>query len=250
MTRQHCRRCPASCARCRPPLRRFAEDTENDVLIIPMVALREGVFQCVTCPAPELYLADNFGRITDAWNDRMVTIGHPQIGGRFVSAGTAGIWERDGVGRIKNAHVQDKKLKVEAHIDMAKVADLGSDAIDLVERIRRGEAIDVSVGAFVQSVPRFGVLAGKKYEAVQTNYVPDHVAILPVGVKGACSWTDGCGAPRVNAACACGGSTPGPIKLVDEFIDRGGVAAGRAGGGHDAASREPCCTRKIKGLLS
>ena len=39
------------------------EDTENDVLIIPMVALREGVFQCTTCPAPELYLADNFGRI-------------------------------------------------------------------------------------------------------------------------------------------------------------------------------------------
>jgi len=86
------------------------EDTENDVLIIPMVALREGVFQCATCPHPELYLADNFGRITDAWNDRMVTIGHPQIGGRFVSAGTSGVWERDGVGRIKNAHIRDKKI--------------------------------------------------------------------------------------------------------------------------------------------
>ena len=203
------------------------EDSENDVLIIPMVALREGVFQCATCPHPELYLADNFGRIPDAWNDRMVTVGHPQIGGRFVSAGTSGIWERDGIGRIRNAHVQDNKLKVEAHIEMSKVAELGSDAIDLVERIRRGEAIDVSVGAFVQSVPQFGVLEGKKFEAVQTNYVPDHVAILPAGVRGACSWGDGCGAPRVNATCACDGNGQGqcgghptmdPSQAIDDRL--------------------------------
>lgn len=82
----------------------------------------------------------------------MVTIGHPQVNGRFISAGTAGVWERDGIGRIKNARLQDKKLKVEAHIDMVKVADLGSTAIDLVERIRRSERIDVSVGAFVETV--------------------------------------------------------------------------------------------------
>ena len=183
------------------------EDTENDVLIIPLVALREGVFQGATSAAPELYLAEQFGRIADTWNDRMVTIGHPRVNGRFVSAGTTGIWEQDGIGRIQNARVQDKKLKVEAHIDMAKVSELGSDAIDLVERIRRGEQIDVSVGAFVSSEPQTGFFDGKSFSAVQTNYVPDHVAILPVGVKGACSWRDGCGAPRVNAAaCACGGA--------------------------------------------
>ena len=143
------------------------------------MALREGVFQGATSATPELYLAEQFGRIADTWNDRMVTIGHPKVNGRFVSAGTTGIWEQDGIGRIQNARVQDKKLKVEAHIDMAKVSELGSDAIDLVERIRRGEQIDVSVGAFVSSEPQTGFFDGKSFSAVQTNYVPDHVAILP-----------------------------------------------------------------------
>ena len=66
------------------------EDSENDVLIIPMVALREGVFQCATCPHPELYLAENFGRIADAWNDRMVTIGHRRSAAGSFPAGTSG----------------------------------------------------------------------------------------------------------------------------------------------------------------
>ena len=181
-------------------------DEENDVLIIPIVALREGVFQCATCPTAELYLAEQFGRIAAAWNDRMVTIGHPQVNGMFVSAGTTGIWERDGIGRIKNARVDGEKLKVDAHIDMGKVRELGSDALDLIRRIERGEQIDVSIGAFVDTVPQSGFSHGKEFHAVQTNYVPDHLAILPVGVAGACSWKDGCGAPRVNAACACGGT--------------------------------------------
>ena len=181
-------------------------EDENGIMVIPIVALREGVFQCATCPTPELYLAEQFGRIAAAWNDRMVTIGHPQVNGMFVSAGSTGIWERDGIGRIKNAKVDGEKLKVEAHIDMVKVSELGSDALDLIQRIVRGEQIDVSVGAFVDTVPQSGFSHGKEFHAVQTNYVPDHLAILPVGVAGACSWEDGCGAPRVNNACACGGA--------------------------------------------
>lgn len=81
------------------------EACENNTLIIPMAAIREGVFQCVNCPTPEFYPAAEFGRYPDAWNDRMVTIDHPRIAGRLVSAGTEGVWERSGIGRIRNAHL-------------------------------------------------------------------------------------------------------------------------------------------------
>jgi hypothetical protein len=182
------------------------EDQATNTLIIPMVMIREGVFQCVNCPTPELYPAGEFGRYPDAWNDRMVTMDHPRMAGRLVSAGTDGVWERFGLGRIRNAHLDGAKLKAEAHIDMVKVSALGSAAIDLIDKIVDGQAIDVSIAAFLDPVPMFGAFEGRNFAAVQTNYVPDHVAILPAGTRGACSFEDGCGVPRVNAGCDCEGA--------------------------------------------
>ena len=179
------------------------EDRESNTLIIPMVAIREGVFQCVNCPTPEFYPAAEFGRYPDAWNDRMVTIDHPRVAGRLVSAGTEGVWEQSGIGRIRNARLDGKKLKVEAHIDMVKASEVGSSALELIDMIVDGKPIDVSIAAFIDAIPHFGSFEGKNFAAVQTNYVPDHVAILPAGTRGACSFEDGCGVPRVNEACTC-----------------------------------------------
>lgn len=181
------------------------EDQDTNTLIVPMVAIREGVFQCANCPSPEFYPATEFGRYPESWNDRMVTIDHPKLAGRFVSAGTTGVWERSGIGRIRNARLDGKKLKAEAHIDLAKVAALGTEALELVDLIVGGESIDVSIAAFVDPVAFHGTHEGRNFTAVQTNYVPDHVAILPSGTRGACSFEDGCGVPRVNKACACTG---------------------------------------------
>jgi hypothetical protein len=51
---------------------------------------------------------------------------------------------------------------------------------------------------------------GETYEAVASNYVPDHLALLP-GERGACSWEDGCGV-RTNKE----GDTEMP-KLHEQF---------------------------------
>ena len=62
-----------------------------------------------------------------------------------------------------------------------------------------GEQVEVSTGYWANVRPSSGKFNGEAYVGIQTNVVPDHLAILEEGAIGACSWKDGCGAPRLNA---------------------------------------------------
>lgn len=171
----------------------------RDYTVVPVVALKEGVFQCVTCEGPELYLAQEFAGVVESWNGRPVTLGHPKRDGMLVSAGTRDIHESVVIGVIFNAELDDTKLKLEAWIDNEKVKDLGDDAEAALGRINTGEQVEISTGYFANVRPSSGKFNGEAYAGVQTNVVPDHLAILEEGTNGACSWKDGCGAPRLNA---------------------------------------------------
>ncbi len=171
----------------------------KDYTVVPVVALKEGVFQCVTCEGPELYLAQEFAGVVESWNGRPVTLGHPKRDGMLVSAGTRDIHESVVIGVIFNAELEDAKLKLEAWIDNEKVKDLGDDAEATLDRMNAGEQVEISTGYFANVRPSSGKFNGEAYAGVQTNVVPDHLAILEEGTNGACSWKDGCGAPRLNA---------------------------------------------------
>lgn len=199
----------------------------HEFLVVPVVALAEGVFQCANCPQAELYLAREFGRVIDAWNGRPVTLDHPKRNGEFVSAGSMDIRRTEVIGDIQNAHVDGDKLKVEAWIDLELVAQLGSRAEEQVARLEEGQNVEVSVGAFIDREPMVGSFNGRKFGAIQRNFVPDHLAILPADATGACSWQDGCGSPRVNRkklAANCDGeeacSCNGPALAADQMGDR------------------------------
>ena len=181
------------------------QDTFNDrdFTVVPVVALREGVFQCSTCEGPELYLAKEFAGNVESWNGRPVTMGHPKRDGMLVSAGSKDIHEKVVIGVIFNAEIDNKKLKLEAWIDNEKVKELNGDAGTTLERINAGEQVEVSTGYFANVRPSSGKFNGESYIGVQTNVVPDHLAILEDGAVGACSWKDGCGAPRLNINEAC-----------------------------------------------
>ncbi len=183
--------------RAKPGKTRREEIDGVEYLVAPMVALRTGVYQCANCEHPELYSASVFARIPESWNDRPVTLGHPMRGGVFVSAGSQDVWTQEGLGRIRNARRSGEKLLLEAWIDLEKADQIGDEATDLVSLLEDDEGIDVSVGAFVETHDKPGTFRGKEYQRQQLSYVPDHVALLP-GQTGACSWEDGCGAPRVN----------------------------------------------------
>jgi hypothetical protein len=177
------------------------EDTfqGREYLVVPVVAIVEGVLQGANAVEPELATASEFGKNINGWNGRPVVMNHPQDGsGNYVSANSPQVLSDWGFGAIYDARVEDSKLKVEAWIDVERAKELGGEFHSTYERLVAGDLVEVSVGIFVEVVKRAGVYAGKKYGSVWSNVVPDHLAMLSANATGACSVEDGCGAPRVN----------------------------------------------------
>lgn len=175
---------------------------ERDHLVVPVVALVEGVIHPVNVTSPELVLASEFAPTVGAWNGEPVTFDHPHIGGTRVTANDPRILEEFMVGRLVHARVDGLALRVEAWLDLLRAATMGGLAQELVERVLAGELIEVSVGAFVVAEKVEGVHTdGKRYGAIWREIGPDHLAMLPAGVTGACSNAMGCGA-GVHASAA------------------------------------------------
>lgn len=177
---------------------RTAKFDGRDYLVVPVVALVEGVMHAVNAPNPELVLASEFEKVPDSWNGRPVLWDHPELNGIRVSASDPMVLEKMAFGQIFYSKVEDKSLKMEAWLDLAKAEKI-PEAMAVVARVRASEAVEVSVGAFVDLDNRVGEFKGKKYNGAWKNIVPDHLALLPEGATGACSIEMGCGAPRAAA---------------------------------------------------
>ena len=175
-----------------PSAIRHAIFDNKEHLVIPLIALVEGVLQASNAPAPELALASEFGAIPEAWNGRPVTLGHPKKDGALVSANSPDILENVRVGMLFNTHLDGTKLKTEAWLDMQKTP------FEERARLSSGAEIEVSTGFFAEVEPKPGEFKGKVFAGIQRDIKPDHLAILAKGDIGACSFADGCGAPRLN----------------------------------------------------
>lgn len=173
----------------------------RDYLVVPVTMLKEGVIQGANASVPEFVPASEL--VPWHWNGRPVVNYHPvrEVDGEdvFVSANSPDVWEKEGLGYIYNAVLEDKKLKAEMWLDIAKTQAMGGTAQATVEALEAGEGMDVSTGYFAYITEQRGVYEGVEYGAVTTGIFPDHLATLMGGV-GACSWEDGCGALRGNAA--------------------------------------------------
>ncbi|MEE8598931.1 MAG: DUF2213 domain-containing protein [Dehalococcoidales bacterium] len=172
---------------------------DEDHTIVPCIALVEGVLWPANAPAPELALAEEFGRFPDSWNGRPVVFDHPKVNGEAVSASDPKVMEEVAFGQLFNTVVTNGKLKVEIWINEDRVKGMSQEVQDTVARLKAGdETVEVSTGLFTMSEQAEGEFDGEAFEAIWRNIVPDHLAILPEGVTGACSVEDGCGAPRTN----------------------------------------------------
>ena len=160
-------------------------------LVSPVVALVAGVVNGLYVPADEL------SKHVAAWNGRPISITHPQANGQYISANSPDVWAASVPGQLWNAHADGDKLKADLWVDIDKASKLGDSGTKIVQRMRANLPIEVSTGYFADVEPTPGVWNGKIYTGITRNIRPDHLALLPDEI-GACSWADGCGAPRVN----------------------------------------------------
>lgn len=157
---------------------------DREHLIVPVVMIVEGVLN------GELVTQEAISEFPLAWDGRPVVINHPTDRGVFVSANLPGQLEQ-AIGTVFNAHVDGNKLKADMYIDVAK-------APEIVAQFEAGHLMEVSTGYFADTTPNSGLFGGITYNAIQSDIRPDHLAVLPHDV-GACSVSDGCGAPRINS---------------------------------------------------
>lgn len=164
-------------------------------IVVPVVALVEGVVKPMGADVAEYVPADVLATAPAGWDGRPVVMDHPTRDGVAISANSPEIKEQYEIGTIFNAHLDGDRLKLEAWIDPKRTLRVDG-AHDLVERLQSGDMVEVSVGAFVVADTRDGVAGGEKYGSVWREVIPDHLAMLPEGMEGACSVEMGCGAPR------------------------------------------------------
>lgn len=166
----------------------------KEYIVVPVIALVEGVIQGMSAEGPELALAEEFARFPDSWNGRPIVMSHPTKDGAPISANSPSVLEAYAIGFIFNAGLDGQKLVLEAWVDPDTMNDLNDDSKDILSVLKKGDMIEVSTGYFAQLEKTEGLYGNSSYEAIQRNIVPDHLAFLPNGVKGACSNADGCGA--------------------------------------------------------
>lgn len=164
----------------------------RDHLVVPIVALVEGVIHAVNAENPEYVDRAVLEKAKDSWNGMPIMHGHPRKNGQAVSANEPGVRDQFGFGVIRNSEFKDGKLGMEGLIDIEKLSELDPN---LLEELRNGSHVEVSVGALVRTAKKEGEYKKKKYKGAWLEIYGDHVAMLPGGI-GACSGEMGCGANR------------------------------------------------------
>jgi hypothetical protein len=167
-------------------------------LVVPVIALvGDSVVSPLGAAGPEFVPGRELAFAPSGWDGRPVVANHPVMAdGSPISANRPDVLSGEQIGLMFNTRYEDGRLKTEAWIDTTAEA-----AAEVIERIRAGEMLEVSVGAFVASERTAGRAAsGDEYQWVWSSIIPDHLAIGLNGAKGACSIDAGCGAPRAAAA--------------------------------------------------
>lgn len=161
-------------------------------LVVPVVALMEGVIHAVNAATPEFVSLATLQKAAASWAGKPVTLGHPKKNGAQCSANSPEVLASHGMGFVKNPRVEGKKMLCEAWIDTARAKMLHPD---MYKRLLDGKQEEVSVGAYVVTDDKPGTHGNKPFMASWLETIGDHLAFLPGG-RGACSIDMGCGAHR------------------------------------------------------
>ncbi len=155
-------------------------------IVAPVVMLVEGVVN--GSKGALYYPGSELGKTPVVWDHKPIVVYHPEMNGQAISACSPAVIESRKVGMLLNTKY-DTKLRAEAWFEEEKMKKVDPRVYEALEK---GEMMEVSTGLFTDNVQKPGKFGDKQYDAVATNYRPDHLAILPDKV-GACSIADGAG---------------------------------------------------------
>lgn len=157
--------------------------------ILPAVMMVSGAYfpavESINKPTSLYFSSNDLKQSVLTWNGRPVSYNHPNDKDTCNSPET---FNKQWVGYVFNTRYEEDtgSLKAELWIDNER-------GKSITNRIKLGDQIDVSIGAFGDLIPPvLGNKEVKSYDLKMTNIVGDHLAVLPDG-EGACNWKDGCG---------------------------------------------------------
>jgi len=162
----------------------------KDWLVVPMVMLVEGVHNG-SCGAL-LYPEEELEKTPVVWNHKPIVVYHPS----GPTACDPDVLTNRKIGVIMNTTYEEGKLKAEAWLDPERISKVDSRIADAIEN---KEMMELSTGLFTDLDGCIGEWGKERYDAIATNYRPDHLALLP-DMTGACSMEDGAGFFRLNSA--------------------------------------------------
>lgn len=226
----------------------------REYVVISVVALVEGVRHGGGSEAPELVMADSFGRHVATWNGRPIVVDHPtNDDGEGILASEAGVLESSYLGVMMNSKLEDGKLITEAWLDTTAISKSKSSKIKgMWKRLSAGETVEVSVGAIVYTKDVSGKYHGKEYSGRWEIVIPDHLAFLTGEQIGACSVADGCGTFRTqNRALSSGVDMAGAsLKHGTTMLSSDGEGTQPSDGdcSCDSKKSEPCTCKDKKTL--
>ena len=162
---------------------------DKDWLVVPMVMLVEGVHSG-SCGAL-YYPKEELEKTPVTWNHKPVVVYHPN----GPTACDPDVLTARKIGVIMNTKYEDGKLKAEAWLDPVRIKKVDER---VAEAIENQTMMELSTGLFTDIDNIEGDWGDEHYDALASNYRPDHLALLP-DMKGACSMEDGAGFLRLNS---------------------------------------------------
>lgn len=152
-----------------------------------------------------LYPGDEIKKSFHGLDGKPAPYNHPMIDGKYVSASMTRAANQFSVGAwIENSSHDGSKALVDMKVNkvVAERSDKGKELLSRIEALMANEdsaePIHVSTGLLLNRESAKGESKGKKYSAIARNMEWDHLAILPPGVPGAGTPSDGVGIFSTN----------------------------------------------------